>query len=113
VLDAECCDDAGRHHGQRQADAETHDQHEPEAQLLELDAQEQHRDGSRTRDEPARQAEHDDLPRRHGSARKPPADVVGMGAGVGVILVAEVHVIVVVFLEREHVDFLVRAVPQL
>ena len=110
VLDAEGGQHPGRDHRDREADAEADDQREAEAELLELDAQEQDGDGGRARDQAAGQPEQHDLSSRHLTPGEASPDVLRMRPGMGVVLVAQVHVTVVVILllERDLVGFRTR-----
>src|SRR5689334_1779338 len=92
MAQAECCEHAGRHHRDRKTDAEADDQREAEAELLELQAEQQHGDRGRAGDQAAGETEQHDLPGGDIAAGKALADVGGMRAGMGIALVAEIHV---------------------
>lgn len=85
---AECGRHAHRDERQRQADREAQHPHDPERDLLELETEQENGDGCRARDQPAGEPEQHHLTGRDKAIGKPAANVVGMGARVGILAVA-------------------------
>lgn len=73
-------------------------QREAEAQLLQLNAEQQDGDRRRTRNQAIGRVKQDDLGRGHSVSSEALADVGGMVARMCVVLVAEIHVVVIVLL---------------
>ena len=106
VLDAEGDQHPGPDHREGEPDAEADDWREAQAELLELDAQEQDRDGGWARDQAAGQAKQHDLSDRHLPPGEAAADILGMRPRVRVVLGAQIHVpvVMVVLLECDLMD---------
>ena len=80
-------DRPGGHQGQGQADAEADDQRGAERDLLQLEAQQQNGDGRRAGDQPAGQAEQQDLSGGDVPAGEAALDIAGMRPFMCVLIV--------------------------
>nr|BFE89930.1 hypothetical protein GCM10020185_04660 [Pseudomonas brassicacearum subsp. brassicacearum] len=74
------------HQGNRQADAEAQDEQAAQRDFFDLETQQQDGNGRGARNQPARQAEHDDLAGGDLPVGEALADIIGMRLFVGVLV---------------------------